>query len=292
MYTSPVLDPLYKAQSETESDRSGQKVKYYRPNTPVSVLACTDQFQFCNVRTNICTPLTDESAAQEEAKKLDLNSVQNATFWYFNSSSWLTLQTVHYSTHSLGAGALHASDSLQAQSLLHPGLPPDQWQIDVSGWFATGLARLQQKVVNYALGPVEADEHMINYSGNSDLCSRQKIRTPFGYTNFSTLGVAIILALGSIIVLNGMFIDKIVGLYMRKANWKDFKRRLWAHDESLQLMRVAYEGVGQGVWTGESASVPVTRKGDMLTKLLSETHVANVKEVDGKVIPPYNKYDL
>lgn len=138
--------------------------------------------------------------------------------------------------------------------------------IEVESWFATGLARLQQSVVQYATGspnviegayiskPTEAFSQM--------MCDNQQVRSTNNAMNFSTLGVVIILIVGGLLITTSLILDTLVGFIQRKRNMRDYQRVQWALDEKLQLQRLAYEEAGMGTWSGGTSVVPVTKFGE------------------------------
>ena len=172
------------------------------------------------------------------------------------------------SVNSRGANALKASESVNNNFQIQ--LPPTQWMTEVSNWFAISMAKLQQKTLQWATGPEYIPEgatltdvsHADKYQAR--LCKNQKIRTSNDTTSFSVLGIAIILVVGSILILANLILDPLMGFIRRRLSWKDYKSLQWTVDGKLQLQRLAYEGAGQGEWRGGAASVPVTRRGDML----------------------------
>jgi hypothetical protein len=133
-------------------------------------------------------------------------------------------------------------------------VPNNQWQIEMSGWFVISLASLQQALVEKATGPsdIVSQGGYVTSPGPSDyagqaLCKRQMIRNVSGYQNFSTLGVAIILIIGTSLVILGWTIETVVGLIQKRFH-KDHARLARISDSYLQLQRMAYEGGGYTGW--------------------------------------------
>ena len=258
-YTAPVEDPWFLANESTTDPSRGE---LFTPFYVVRPLACTDQFQFCNPYRKICTPLTGSFLVNNDLSALRLTKMQEAIFVDLNYAMYLL--GTYYAVHSRGAAALRASETLQGTDFINGGMPPDQWIKEVDHWFAVNMARLQQLIVGYATGPefLQPDSKFV--PGDKDLCHRQKVRSTGGYISFSTLGVAIILIVGAVLILSAWYVDLVVGAGMRRFGWRDHKRRQWAADEKLQLLRLAYEGNGQGAWLGEAETVPVTGKDQTL----------------------------
>ena len=208
--------------------------------------------------------LTDVSTIR--SRKLDFNEAQFGTA--IRMSLALGPMNTYNSVVSRGANALLASESLYDNFQI--ALPPTQWMTEVSNWFAVSMAKLQQKTIEFATGPEYIPKgaqwtslgHGDKYQAR--LCKNQKIRTFNDTTSFSVLGVAIILVVGSILILTNLILEPILGFIRKTLKWKDYKSLQWTVDGKLQLQRLAYEGAGQGQWSGGSSSVPVTRRGDLL----------------------------
>jgi len=84
------------------------------------------------------------------AKLTDLNSYQLATADRLYNA--LVLTTTYATVYHLGSHAL-ARDRLADETGF--SLRDNQWQIEVQGWFETGLAKLQAYVVEYATNVVD-----------------------------------------------------------------------------------------------------------------------------------------
>jgi hypothetical protein len=163
-----------------------------------------------------------------------------------------------------GPAALRAQESLSG--LLSGPLPNNQWMIEVESWFATGLARLQQSVVQYATGPPNVVDGAY-ISKPTDpisqmMCDNQQVRSTNNAINFSTLGIIIILLIGGLLIATSLVLDTLVGFVQRKRNLRDYQRVQWALNEKLQLQRLAYEEAGMGTWSGGTDLVPVTKPGE------------------------------
>lgn len=262
-YTEPIYDPWFRA--TTKEQWPDPNENRYSSDDHVRPLACTDQYQYCNPHTSSCTPLTGRFLVSDSMDILRLSPLQEAIFLDINYAMFF--QSTFDAVYSRGAAALRASETLQGSALTHVGMASDQWIIEVNHWFALGLARLQQLMVDYATGPAYLQEGGKLVKGNKSLCRRQKVRSTSGYLSFSILGVTIILALGALLMLIALCVDTVVGFGMRKLGFKDHKRRQWAQDEKMQLLRLAYQGVGQGHWSGETEAVPVTSRDQPLGEL-------------------------
>ncbi|KAL9131417.1 MAG: hypothetical protein Q9217_000631 [Psora testacea] len=265
-YEVPVHDPFFSATTLSAPIPlpGGANFSYYLADYMVTVLACTDQHQYCNPVNKKCTSLTGANIVEKEVPNLDLNNIQHATELRFRYAT--TFLTTYSSVRSRGANALLASETLSRDILTQVGLPSNQWIIEVSNWFAVSMAKLQRLTVNYATGPdyIRSGLNLAPAVTKTDiaLCKQQKIRSPNGYISFSVLGLSIILIVGSLLIFASLVLDIVIGSLREKLNWKDHKRLQWAVDEKLQLQRLAYEEAGQGQWRGGTNAVPVTAPGD------------------------------
>ncbi|KAF2707658.1 hypothetical protein K504DRAFT_535293 [Pleomassaria siparia CBS 279.74] len=131
--------------------------------------------------------------------------------------------------------------------------------------FTTGLSKIQRSIVEYATGPVNVLEGTSiakpNTTEAQHLCNSQKIQVPpgSGAISFSTLGVALIIALSGLLIIGHLILECVVSRADSKDNYKLLR---WAMDEKLQLQRQAFEGAGMGTWQA-GRLVPVTASGEL-----------------------------
>lgn len=130
-------------------------------------------------------------------------------------------------------------------------------------WFTTGLSKVQKYFVDYASGPsnVFNGTHISkpHDAPSRQLCESQVIKAPPGSnaTSFSTLGVAIILTIGGLIILTHIILEYVVSNVVQTRNYKLVR---WALDDKLQLQRLAFEGAGVGSWNAGIGAVPTTKR--------------------------------
>ena len=269
MYQTANTDPVYAATiPESFPNGDGTNATYYTPDRLVSVIACTDQHQICNPRTDKCTPLTTSGVllhSNNPFGELGLNSAQYTTALHFESL--FQDLSAYSSVHSRGANALRASETLYNNNF-QTQIPVTQWMLEVSSWYAVSMAKLQQKILQYATGPAYIPEGydlvapMNKYE--EQICKNQKIRSSTGTISFSVLGVGIILLVGSLLVVTQLLLESIMGFIRAKMHWKEYKSLQWAVDDKLQMQRLAYEESGQGQWSGGADSVPVIWNNDKI----------------------------
>jgi hypothetical protein len=86
------------------------------------------------------------------------------------------------------------------------------------------------------------------------------------------LGIFIIISFGAVIILIGAFIEEIFNVIVKIPSLAQNRRLRYARIEwhsttTMQLQRLAHEGVGSGTWSGADGSIPVTRGGEFLAPL-------------------------
>jgi hypothetical protein len=113
------------------------------------------------------------------------------------------------------------------------------------------------------------------------------IRNVSGYQNFSTLGVAIVLIVGSSLVILGLVIDVDVGLVQKLVFKKHYARLTWISDEYLQLQRLAYEGAGYINWEGCANDVPVSGRLERADQELGGLDISDIEHPRLVKFPPY-----
>lgn len=262
IYESPSDDPFFAAH-QTEDER------HYTTDSYVSALGCAEQIEVCNPHKKLCTPLAGVGQVNDSLSEIGLSLFQKGVARRIIAAS--ITAAIHLDPFVRGATALRAHETVSLWSQIP--LPPDQWIVEVSSWFKSGLARMQQAIVEYATGPLFT-EGMLRV-GETDpirrkMCSTQKFRSTEPSTSFSVLGMFIVLAIGFIITPIGYFPDSFIG-----SPWgRPFKRRLFPHrrqqwilNSTLQLQRIAFERAKMGTWTGQMEPVPVTRPGELLGEL-------------------------
>ena len=263
VYEAPVADPFFAASTPYNLPTGdGVNETYYSANQYVNALACIDQHQFCNPSNGKCTPLSGNLQVPTHLPELGLNDAQASTA--ITMELTISFLNTYYSVHSRGSNALRASETLD-QGIQIP-LPDNQWMTEVSTWFAVSMAKLQQRIVQYATGPSYVPEGLTLVGPENiyqeRVCNNTKIQSQSGTTSFSVLGVSIILIVGSVLIFTSLVLSNVMGFIRRKRHWKEYKTLQWTLDDKLQLQRLAYEEAGQGQWRGGTDSVPVTRRGD------------------------------
>ncbi|KAK5113614.1 hypothetical protein LTR85_010843 [Meristemomyces frigidus] len=261
-YDEPSDAPWFSAHTQRNATSGDLTVAWYVGDDYFNNLACTDQHQFCNPNSDLsegsCTSLTDGTTILDDMFTIGLSELQVAAAGRI--AVGMLFDSIYYSVNGRGASALRASETCFGNSQL--ALPNNQWQIEVDAWFATSLARLQQSMVDYAVGPTNmpAGVNIIHPSSIPDqvMCRSQKIKATSGTQNFSVLGVAIILIVGTVLIVVGMTVDKVVGLAQKLVRPNAPGRLAWVLDEKRQLQRMAFEGAEWTGWQHCNSGIPTT----------------------------------
>lgn len=271
-YQEACQDPVFSATDLVEDESLGMQVRYFNPDRYVNVVGCTEQYRICNPTNNKCTEklgiMQFQQTLIENDDELKLNSLQNATATRLVLA--LQVTSIYHQTYTRLGGALQASDTLQGLDQFY--LPPTQWHIEVSGWFDTGLARLQQKSQEYATGPSIVPDGSYVLHPNVSLhledapwkvmCYSQIIHDSSDTMSFSIAGLAILLVLGTIIIFAGLVTDTIVGWIQIRLGKGVHAHTEWQVDNTLFLQKLLHEEMRLGSWDS-SGKLPVTRSSEV-----------------------------
>lgn len=142
----------------------------YSPDVPASPLACANQYQFCNVDKDHCGPLASFSDAVVQAAPafgtttdmlVQTRLTKPVPGRFQRLAMTLRAFPIHFSTLYLGLGSesLLVKQTLNNLGVQGP-LPGDQWQREMTAWWAATLAGLQTFFVQTASG--------VNFEGLED----------------------------------------------------------------------------------------------------------------------------
>ncbi|PQE05096.1 cytochrome p450 protein [Rutstroemia sp. NJR-2017a BVV2] len=258
--------------------------KSYMPEDAASPLGCVSQYQYCNLASAEgfrCGPLASFNDAIVGAA-LVFNSTpeemqtgeppignREATRLY-----WIAMLNAHspidlvYILYQLGA------KSLASQSQLFDGVhytsSTQQWQSDVSNWFAIAMASLQAVFVNTAIGPDDPTLLKLRTPPSDglqrDLCNQQKIRSSI-YSSFSLFGLCFIYTTGGFIILISFIIEPIFNFLHKRYKYENYKQLEWTTNQQLQLLRLAHEELGLSSWKKCTDFIPITERDELLSEL-------------------------
>ncbi|KAF3766253.1 hypothetical protein M406DRAFT_11941, partial [Cryphonectria parasitica EP155] len=264
LYLEEVLDPLFRATTQLSEGYS-----FYFSDQPASPLACSSQQQIC-VPTGSgsdCTPLLGVYDVFPAAKGL----IEDRSASYRNSFDWLLNDfhlngmTIYQIVKVMSSSALEAKQSLT--SGFQPGLPDNQWQIEVERWFQINLAAWQYLFISLATGPgiSSIPGSFISTPGNTEeevLCRNQKI-TSAAYTSFSMFALLLIFIFGVISIATSYLLPHCIYHYRRRL----YESLEWRIHHPLQLQRLAHEELGAGTWSKTAMFVPIAGPDDTLAGL-------------------------
>lgn len=265
-YIYPNNDPFFSANYYVDlGSYAGVNLSYFSADEYVNVMACQDQYQYCNGGDkNKCTPLTgyQQAYAAINSTKVGLNMIQEsiATRIILNSR---TLSTYH-SIGGRGAQALRVSETVQDRNQM-ARVPDNQWQVEVSSWFAVSMARLQRSAVEFAAPSLSKSEYPPgSYLQEPEgiaaaMCYSQKVGLVSDTISFSVLGLIIIFAVGVAVILLYLVLEPLVAWFQRKTNAGGYRRVRWVMDDKMQVQRMMFEEAGMGgVWTNLDGTIPIT----------------------------------
>lgn len=191
-------------------------------------MGCYEQTHICNTKDNErrCLIRFSEHQILRATSSLGFNDKQRGILLTLNNA--LTQSALQQTVFALGGEGLLASSTVQ-ESLPSTGLPDDQWKKEVQNWFATGLTALQlliiQNVAGY--GKAEFNKHVTPLTERDMwMCSNQIVQRS-DYSSFSVVGLAVILTLGSLLILLNVGLNRILPLLQRKSErghseWRQF----------------------------------------------------------------------
>ncbi|KAF7596858.1 hypothetical protein BBP40_012458 [Aspergillus hancockii] len=257
-YATPSDDPWIPAHNELNGTET--YIRDYR----VNLLGCIDQYQFCNPNVPGDAGCSKVAGIQSVYKDmlarfptLKWNVAQVTAIGRFLSMA--PLRTMFYAVHGRGDSALNIAQKLY--NGIQYGVPATQWQIEVSSWFALSLAKEQAWAVEWATSPVNFaprttdEEQPWSYSPATDesgqyQCRNQLVHNSGEYKSLSLLGVGVILGVGGVIILLGLFLDILVGFFQRGK--RKYLREQWETEEILGLHKSSYRALGVSTnWADE-----------------------------------------
>lgn len=272
-YLTPVEDAWFRATNKTDPTGVNRlnPEDHYMSDRIISTLGCTSAFQFCNTTTN-CSPLQGIRQAQgEERRGLRLTTTQAAIFDLVESMAMSA--SLENGVYFLGSQILTANDFLWtgAGTLLSSGLASTHWTTEMTNIANLMLAAMQRLVVDYAAlpefpirttrGQVSSAE-FVQPPGNAAeraLCSAVRVRDA-RYANFSVVGLALVLAIGSLVILLNVFAFPAAVFWVRdQLRLSPYPGREWRRGHLFMQQREALEARGVGDWNiGKRVHIPWT----------------------------------
>ncbi len=99
--------------------------------------------------------------------------------------------------------------------------------------------------------------------GANKIAETQKVHVA-DYISFSLFGVVFILVGGGTIIILSLILGPITSCLRKRRGYRPYANLEWTSNETLQLQRLAHEGIGLGAWSGTTETVPVTERGEHL----------------------------
>ncbi|KAI1428826.1 hypothetical protein F5Y12DRAFT_782402 [Xylaria sp. FL1777] len=265
-FPQPSNDDWYRATKPSMiagQDNSDSMYQTFIFEEAASPLGCVEQFQFCFEalpRGKQCGPVASLADSATAAAEISPSDTAIALLvWVFERLSGTKIDTV---VKILGAGSLASQRNLAIGS--QGPIAANQWQLDVVHWWSTSLAYTQSKFIDSVVGPSDRRlDKYITLPENPAICSSQKIRTT-AYTSFNVFGLYILFIGGVVLILLSFSIEPIISCLHRRRRYSQYRYLEWVTNESLQLHRLAHEGVGWGTWSRATEEIPTIEKGQVL----------------------------
>ncbi|PVH92363.1 hypothetical protein DM02DRAFT_663022 [Periconia macrospinosa] len=275
-YIGAVNDSLFNAQNITKLRDN----EFATVTEDLSVLGCTEQYQFCNAETQQCTPLAGlyKTRATLESDALRLSPYQTASAAILWKTAWS--MALQWACEVLSESLLLAQDSVfTVKSTTSAALPDKHWQREAWNLHNISLAVLQRRLYEHAVPTnitIQAGVSSLSYldtptdAQSLDLCRRQKTRSNASIS-ISVLGMSIILVVGSLLILlDWFFIQQILWFRSLTHHARSAKKADWTSSGMLQLQKQVFETRGLEGWTTDTADMafPVLVENDRVFRHL------------------------
>jgi hypothetical protein len=249
----------------------------YTFDSPLAVVGCAEQHQYCNPNSKAmdgsnCTPLTARPNFNFDGTDTTTNPLYKAVFT--TPTQFITLTVLN---DAAGVSSIDTwLDRLDVPLLaadqnyisISTPLADNQWILETTNWFSTGMNLLQRMVAETATGP--PGKFSIYTTGNSstvpglDWFCKNVVVQNSSYVSFSMLALSLILAVGLILILISLWIESLAhSIKLRFQKGRSFQRR-WYLDSTLQLHRMAFESAGLGTWKDGLKEIPLTEKPEQI----------------------------
>ncbi|KAJ2995305.1 hypothetical protein NUW58_g1310 [Xylaria curta] len=272
-FIEPSPDPWYRA-TTLAINRTIESLNNFAPaylmDEAASPLGCAIQWQFCQTAPSE-TPICGDLASFNDATSSFLANTEhqnNKLYWYLD---------IFYNA----PGIWDVLDKLHTQSLLsqrtlnsdfQSGIAENQWQLDVSHWWATTLAAQQASFVNTVNGPPDIFQIPRDWiRGPMDdlereACHSQKVRSA-AHSSFNMFGLAFFFVAGSLIIIASLALEPLLAALHNRWGYRRYAYLEWVSQETLQLQRLAHEQLGFGTWSGATNTIPTTKLDEKLAGL-------------------------
>lgn len=98
------------------------------------------------------------------------------------------------------------------------------------------------------------------------LISSQKIRST-DYISLNLFGLYFTYLTGIVVILASYVAEPLLAVFYSRRKYQEYKYLEWAANSTLQLQRLAYQGLGSEKWSNYTDDIPKTRPGYFLADL-------------------------
>lgn len=248
-YTGEVKDEWFRASAQISG--IARLPQAWVSVRTLSGVACTEQIQFCNGdRCSRIGSFYDFSPM--DPPDLGFNPAQKATFELLfsiaiNSRFDVIIQFIKDEL-------LLAKQLVYGTFGISSVVEPNHWQTEMENLHNISLASMQANAVAHAapgnpqIKPGFNLDHFIVPETDVEikkLCYNQRIRS-LNHSSFSVLGLALIVAFSSIIVVTNLSLPSLVHLVRSRNGTVLANHHEWDQDDVLHLQKMALEGRGIG----------------------------------------------
>ncbi|KAI1269757.1 hypothetical protein F5Y18DRAFT_422709 [Xylariaceae sp. FL1019] len=275
LFTGFTDDPWYDVSQKTTSapiNGVGSPVVNYTihlPRKPASPIGCTEQHQFCNNKdSRQCGPLASFrdavfGAAHVFNTTYTVETEEAAQFTYFFNRFLASDYNVVHVVKKLGPAALLSQRTLD--SGLQGALSSNQWQLDVGNWWNISMAMAQAVSFDSAYGPIDPALQRLRENYTSPLFFSKMKTTAF--TSLSVFGLIFTYVVGLLLMLISYALEPVSTWIHKRKGPGQYKHLEWTTNATLQLQRLAHEGIGQGKWSRGARAIPTTAENEFLALL-------------------------
>jgi len=269
-YLAPVFDPWFSANG-THSHDVGLAENVSTADQWVTVMGCAERYRMCNPTTSSCTPWAGQEGLRDSVMHENIPGYGQAQL---ATASRLILAVTTCRTNtivtSLGAGSLWANNL--AFGNIAPGLPDNQWQTEVLGWFQTILSKLQADVLDFTSNPREKLGPLGNVTSPYDAkfsrgdpislalqhqCENQLVQTQGEVQNFNFVGVLVLVCCSVALIVIDLALERLISLAYRCWGWWPTAKHARQADDKLHLLCMALGPREGHSWRLGHLEVPV-----------------------------------
>jgi hypothetical protein len=255
-----------------------KNVTVYSPALPITTVGCTFQYQFCdpsNGSNSTCTDLSALKPVWKQARSLFKREKQKILL-----SRMREVISIHSTFTHLISKLKH--NILQINQYGFPemaGLKDDYWITELSHMMGTLMKLYQIRNYRYTGGynaPLNYKPNITAPLANETwMCDAQLVKRE-DYQSISVLGMALILSIGTLIILINLTLDSIVGWYQKRYNRRIFASLEWEMLGAETLQRELYEAHGVDLRKGRVSMgavlerLKVRRNGETMDTLVEK----------------------